>query len=106
VLVANATQVNGVAGAVTRFLGNKGFATLTAVNATAAVASTQIFYTSAGSVPEADEVASALSLPASSIQSPTTTPPVASTTGASVVVIAGPDLASRFVPSSTSTTAS
>jgi hypothetical protein len=104
VLVANGTQVNGVAGAVTTFLGNKGFATLTAVNATAAVSSTQIFYTAAGSEPEADEVASALSLPASSIQSPTAVPPVPSTTGASVIVAAGSDLASRFVPSSTSTT--
>jgi LytR cell envelope-related transcriptional attenuator len=105
VLVANATQVDGVAGAVTTFLGGKGFATLTAVNATTALSSSQIFYTAAGSVPDADEVASALSLAASTIQGAGATPPVQSAAGASVVVIAGSDLAARFVPSSSSTTA-
>ncbi len=103
VLVANATVINGVAGAVTTFLGTKGYSTLTATNATAKVSSTEVFPVS-GAVGAASEVATALDLPAASIQGATVPVPVASYEGATVVVIAGPDLAARFVPSSATTT--
>src|SRR6204780_2339240 len=43
VLVANATTVNGVAGAVTTFLASKGFAALTATNALLKVSASEIF---------------------------------------------------------------
>lgn len=105
VLVANATTVNGIAGAVTSFLANKGFATLTATNATTRLTATQVFYTTAGSAAEATEVAGALSLAPTTVQAASAVPPVASTGGASVVVVAGQDLATRFSSSATTTTA-
>lgn len=104
VLVANATTVNGIAGAVTKFLADKGFATLTATNATESLAATEVFYTAAGSAAEATEVAGALSLAPTTIQAASAPPPVASTAGASVIVIAGQDLAARFSTSATTTT--
>jgi hypothetical protein len=103
VLVANATTVNGVAGAVTAFLGSKGFSTLTATNALTRAASSLI-YPIGGAVADATAVAGALSLPAASIEPTTAVPPVTTATGANVVVIAGPDLASRFAPGAATTT--
>ncbi len=97
VLVANATTTNGVAGAVTTFLSSKGFATLTATNALVRVTASEIF-TVGGATADTGAVATALGLPATSIEPPAQTAPVASTTGANVVVIVGPDLAVRFKP--------
>jgi hypothetical protein len=102
VLVANATTVNGVAGAVTTFLGTKGFSTLTATNALTRATSSQI-YIIGGATADATAVADALSLPVASIEPATAVPPVPTATGANVVVIAGPDLATRFAPGSTTT---
>jgi hypothetical protein len=102
VLVANATTVNGVAGAVTTFLSSKGFATLTATNALLKVSASEIF-TVGGATADVQAVATALSLPASSIEPAASAAPVASTTGANIVVIVGPDLASRFAPGATTT---
>jgi hypothetical protein len=104
VLVANGTTVNGVAGSVTTYLGGKGFSTLAAVNALTKLTSSQVYYTAAGSSAEAAEVASALGLASSAVQAKGTTPPVSSSSGASVVVIVGQDLATRFAPASTTTT--
>ncbi|MGH9028418.1 MAG: LytR C-terminal domain-containing protein [Acidimicrobiales bacterium] len=101
VLVANGTSVNGVAGSVTTFLGGKGFQTLTATNSQTALSSSEIFFTSAGSTADANEVASALGLPSSVIQAASSPAPVSSTSGAEVVVVAGQDLASRFSPTTT-----
>ena len=105
-LVANATNVNGVAGAITRFLGGKGYSTLTAVNALTTLGSSQIYFTSAGSSADAAEVASALGLTSAAIQPASSNPPVSSTAGAAVVVVAGQDLATRFAPPTTTTTGS
>jgi len=104
VLVANATSVNGVAGAITTFLGGKGFATLSAVNALTALSSSQIYATSTGTSAEAAEVASDLGLTSAAIQPAASTAPVSSAGNAQVVVIAGQDLAARFAPSTTPTT--
>jgi len=98
VLVANGTTTNGVAGAVTTFLGQKGYGTLTATNALTRVSATKV-YPTGGSVAAAQEVATALGLPVSSVQAVGATAPVSSAAGATVVVIAGPDLAARFAPS-------
>jgi hypothetical protein len=106
VLVANATNVNGVAGAITSFLGGKGFQTLTAVNALTTLTAWQLYVTSAGSASDAAVVAKALGLSASTIQSASSAAPVSSTGAASVVVVAGQDLASRFAPSSSTTASS
>jgi hypothetical protein len=104
VLVANATSVNGVAGSVTAFLGGKGFATLTAANALAKLTASQIYFTTAGSATAAGKVASVLGLSPATVQAASAKPPVASAAGASVIVIAGSDLATRFAPASTATT--
>ncbi len=103
VLVANATTVNGVAGSTTQFLASKGFGTLTATNALLKVTASEIF-TVGGATADTQAVAAALSLPASSIEPAAAAAPVASTTGANVVVIVGPDLAARFAPGATTTT--
>jgi hypothetical protein len=102
VLVANATETNGVAGSVTNFLASKGFGTLTAVNALVKVTSSEIF-TVGGATADTSVVASALDLPAVSIEPAASAAPVSSTTGANVVVIVGPDLATRFAPGATTT---
>lgn len=104
VLVANATTTNGVAGAVTRFLASKGFATLTATNALLKVTASQIYTVGAASA-DAGTVAAALSLPSTSIEAVAATAPVSSEAGANVVVIVGPDLATRFAPGTAATTA-
>ncbi len=97
VLVANATLTNGVAGSVTSFLASKGFGTLTATNALLKVTASEV-YTVGGATADVQPVVAALSLPASSIEPAASAAPVASTTGANVVVIVGPDLATRFNP--------
>ena len=102
VLVANATTVNGVAGSVTRFLTSKGFGTLTATNALLKVTASEIF-TVGGATADTQAVATALGLPASSIEPAASAAPVASITGANVVVIVGPDLAARYGPGATTT---
>jgi len=94
VLVANGTNTNGAATSVTTFLSGKGFGTLTAVDALTTVPSSQV-YAVGGDNSAAQEVASALGLSTSAIQSASTPVPVASTAGASVVVIVGPDLLSK-----------
>jgi len=101
VLVANATSVNGVAGAVTSFLEGKDFGTLTAANSLVKLTATEVFPVSAAEVPAAAEVASVLGLPQASIQAAGAKPPVASSGSASVVVIAGADLAARFATTTT-----
>ncbi|HTS14723.1 MAG TPA: LytR C-terminal domain-containing protein [Candidatus Sulfotelmatobacter sp.] len=97
VLVANGTNTNGVAGGVTTFLGQKGYGTLTATNALTRVQATQV-YPTGGSMGAAQEVAAALGLPASTVQAVGAPAPVPSSAGATVVVIAGPELSSRFGP--------
>jgi len=102
VLVANATTTNGVAGDVTTFLSSKGFGTLTATNALVKVPASEIF-TVGGATADVHAVALALNLPATAIEPAASAAPVSTTAGANVVVIVGPDLASRFGPGSTTT---
>lgn len=102
VLVANATEVNGVAGAVTTFLSSKGFATLTATNALLKVTASEVF-TVGGATADVGPVVAALGLPASAVEPAASAAPVASTAGANVVVIVGPDLATRYAPGATTT---
>jgi len=97
VLVANGTTVDGVAGAVTTYLSQKGYGTLTATNSLARVPETLVYPTT-GSLAAAHEVAVSLGLPASSVQRVGAPAPVSNASGATVVVIAGPDLATRFAP--------
>ena len=95
VLVANGTNANGVAGAVSTFLGQKGYGTLTATNALTRVTTTLV-YPTGGSPAAAHEVATSLGLSPNSVQAVGAPAPVPSAAGATVVVIAGPELAARF----------
>jgi len=101
VLVANGTSITGLAGGTDTYLRTRGFAVLTATNATTKVTATQLYAVS-GPVRSATTVASALGLPSSSVEPASAIAPVPSTAGATVVVIAGPDL-SRLAPSGTTT---
>lgn len=99
VLVANGTQVAGAAGDVTSFLETKGFSTLQAVNATGQVQSSAVFATG-GSLSAADEVASDLGLSKTDVIA-SSSAPVPSDAGTTVVVVVGPDLASRYATTTT-----
>jgi hypothetical protein len=101
VLVANGTQVNGLAGRTTTTLKSAGWGTLPAVNATAQVSKTMVYYV-AGFQQPAAAVASALGLPSGDVAPYTSGVPVGTIGSAKVVVVAGPDLAS---PTTTTTTA-
>ncbi len=94
VLVANGTNTNGAAAAVTSFLSGKGFSMLKAANALTTVAATQIYPIKAA-VTAAEEVAAALGLSSSAVQPNSTPVPVPSTAGATVVVVVGPDILPR-----------
>ncbi len=100
VLVANGSQVNGLAGRTTATLKSAGWGTLPAVNATAQVTKTMVYYL-AGFEPSAAAVAAALQLPSDAVAPYTGGVPVGTIGSAKVVVVAGPDLASA---ASTTTT--
>jgi hypothetical protein len=95
VLVANATNTNGAASAVSSLLSGKGFSTLAPVNALTVVSASQVYAIGAANVGAARQVAAALGLPASSIEPASQPVPVASVGAATVVVVVGPDLTSR-----------
>ncbi len=96
VLVANGTSVTGLAGGVAAYLRSRGFSILSAVNSTTKVTGTQV-YAAAGQQGAATTVVGALGLPNSVVQPSSAVAPVASTQGATAVVVAGPDL-SRYAP--------
>jgi hypothetical protein len=101
VLVANGTAIKSLAAGTSTYLRSRGFLTLTATNATAQVTSTRVYAVSGPAI-SATTVVDALGLASSAIE-PTGTPvPVPSTAGATVVVVAGPDLA-RLAPSGSTT---
>lgn len=94
VLVANGTNTNGAAASVSSLLSGKGFSVLKAANALTTVHATQI-YPINNAVTAAQEVAAALGLTSSAVEPNSTPVPVSSTTGATVVVIVGPDILPR-----------
>ncbi len=96
VLVANGTSITGLAGGVAAYLRSRGFSILSAVNSTTRVTGTQV-YAAAGQQGAANTVVGALGLPNSVVQPSSAVAPVASTQGATAVVVAGPDL-SRYAP--------
>jgi hypothetical protein len=99
VLVANGTTITNLAGGTSTYLRSRGFTTLPALDATTKVTGSLVY---AGSAQRsaATTVADALGLSPATIQPASAVPPVASATGATVVVIAGPDLA-RLAPGAT-----
>jgi len=94
VLVANGTNSNGAAAAVSSFLNGKGFGTLSPVDALTTVNASQV-YAIGGATAAAHQVATALGLSASAVEPATQPVPVSSVGSATVVVIVGPDLTSR-----------
>jgi hypothetical protein len=99
VLVANGTTITNLAGGTSTYLRSRGFTTLPALDATTKVTGTLV-YAGSGEHSAATTVANALGLSSADIQPASAVPPVASAAGATVVVIAGPDLA-RLAPGAT-----
>ncbi len=102
VLVANASGVTGAAAAVTAELRPGGWTMEPPVNASAKVTTSSIYYL-AGQQQPAVAIASALHLPSSSVGPYTTAAPISSIGTAGVLVVVGPDLATRATTSTTTT---
>ena len=94
VLVANGTQQNGAAAQLTQVLQGQGWSMSTPTNATSQASATTVYYAPTKQ-PEAALVASQLGVSLSAVQPLTAAAPVTGTTGIDVVVVIGPDLASR-----------
>ncbi len=94
VLVANASQTNGIAAYYTSKLSAAGWGTLPPVTADATETSSTVYYGS-GEQPYALAVASALGLSSSSVTALSTAAPVGTTANANVLVVAGDDLAAK-----------
>ncbi|MHB1848887.1 MAG: LytR C-terminal domain-containing protein [Acidimicrobiales bacterium] len=98
VLVANASQTNGVAAYYSGKLAAAGWGTLTPTTATTAEASSTIYYAT-GQQQDALAIAAALGIPSSSVHPlASSIVPVLSATQAGVVVVAGNDLAAKVPP--------
>lgn len=94
VIVSNGTATNGAASHFTQILQADGWSTLTPVNTTSPASATAVYYAPNQRVP-ATRVATALGVRATAVQPLTTSTPVPGATGVDVVVVIGPDLASR-----------
>ncbi|HEY6531055.1 MAG TPA: LytR C-terminal domain-containing protein [Acidimicrobiales bacterium] len=91
VMVANASGGSGLASQTQSTLQGKGYTQVAITNAPSVVTSTQILYVE-GSKGDAEQVAAALGVDAAAVQ-PMPTPPPVALSGATVLVLAGPDLA-------------
>jgi hypothetical protein len=94
VLVANGTQQNGAAAHLTQVLQAQGWSMSTPTNTISQASATTVYYAPTKQ-PEAALIASELGVNPSAVQPLTVTAPLAGTTGIDVVVVIGPDLASR-----------
>ncbi len=104
VLVANASGVSGAAAAVTAELQPAGWNLATPVNASAKVPVSTIYYL-AGHQQAAIEIAQALKVPIALVQPYTTAAPISSIGAAEVLVVVGPDLATKATSPTATTTA-
>jgi hypothetical protein len=102
VLVANGSSVNGAASSYATLLSHQGWGTLTAVTATARVATSSVYYAPGQQVAAAD-IASTLALAPAAVLALSASVPVPGTAGADVVVLIGTDLATK-APGTTTTT--
>lgn len=94
-LVANASQTNGVAGYYTSKLSALGWGTASPVTANIATSTSAVYYVS-GQQGAAQSVATSLGLSASAVQPVGTQTPVGQLTpGVDVLVVVGNDLAAR-----------
>jgi hypothetical protein len=91
VTVANASGGSGLASKTQSTLQSKGYTQVAITNAPSVVTSTQILYVE-GAKGDAEQVAIALGVDTAAVQ-PMPTPPPLTLSGATVLVLAGPDLA-------------
>ena len=95
VLVANASQTNGVAGYYSGKLSAEGWGTLAPITAATAETSSAAYYAS-GRQQDALAIAASIGIPSSAVQSLTSSVvPVVGATQADVVVVVGNDLAAK-----------
>jgi hypothetical protein len=99
ILVANASQTNGIAAYYSGKLSAAGWGTLTPVTATTSETTSTIYYAN-GRQQDALAVASALGIASGSVQPLGGSVPVLGATQADIVVVAGDDLAAK-VPAAT-----
>lgn len=102
VVVANGTQQPNAAAHFSQVLQQQGWNVGQPVNTTGPATASSVYYAS-GQQQAATLVASALHLPASSVQALGSATPVSSPSGTDVVVVIGPDLAGNGFPATTTT---
>jgi hypothetical protein len=103
VVVANGSNVSGAAGSISTQLQEAGWQVLPAENATSNVTASVVYYVS-GFQPSAAAIAKFLGVPTSGIQPLTSAAPVGAVGAADVVVVVGPDVASKIGTTTTTTT--
>ena len=103
VVVANGSNVTGAAGSISTQLQAAGWQVLPAENATSNVTASVVYYV-AGFQPSAAAIAKLLGVPTSGIQPLTSAAPVGAVGAADVVVVVGPDVASKIGTTTTTTT--
>ena len=102
-IVANGTQTTGLAGRIGARLQSDGYDVFSPMNAPQQVTASVVYYVP-GSSAAANGVASAIGLSKAAVQPLPSSWSSSALNGAQVVVVAGPDLASRFPASSSPTT--
>ena len=103
VVVANGSNVSGAAGSISTELQAAGWQILPAENATSNVSASVVYYV-AGLQPSAAAIAKFLGIPTSGVQPLTSAAPVGAVGTAQVVVVVGPDVASKIGQTTTTTT--
>lgn len=97
ILVANGTNVNGIAAVLSTELHAKGFGTLSPVTALTTVPSSLVYPLDTTGSDALPEVLAALGLTSSDVRTAVDgPPPVSSASGADVVVVIGPGLGARL----------
>jgi hypothetical protein len=104
VVVANGSNVTGAAGSISTQLQSAGWQVLPAENATSNVTASVVYYV-AGFQPSAAAIAKLLGVATSGIQPLTSAAPVGAVGAADVVVVVGPDVASKIGTTTTTTRA-
>ncbi len=94
VVVANATQTNGLAEHYSVILGAQGWAMKTPLDASTTVATSSVYY-AAGEQESAASIATTLGVAPAEVLPLTAAVPVAGATGTDVVVVVGADLAAK-----------
>jgi LytR cell envelope-related transcriptional attenuator len=94
VVVANATNANGLAAHYSTQLGGQGWSMKTPIDAATTVAASAVYY-AAGQQAAAEAIATELGLQASAVQPLTTAVPVAGISGDDVIVVVGADLVTQ-----------